>query len=134
MGALVAVWKETADHARDLSAWWGRIEGWRASCRMSVTAADMPPAIPTRRPLLYPLRRPMAGMASGSTPDELTDGIATILATKWPVLVNCQVTNLENCYPMIPAGAAHTEMLLGKAGEQRDVYMGNATLVCIMKT
>ena len=29
-----------------------------------------------------------------------------------PVLVDCQVHNEANCFPMIPSGAAHTEMIL----------------------
>jgi acetolactate synthase-1/2/3 large subunit len=45
-------------------------------------------------------------------PDELDDGIATMLAADGPVLVDCRVAKLANCFPMIPSGAAHTEMLL----------------------
>ncbi|KKJ76010.1 acetolactate synthase [Kiloniella litopenaei] len=30
-----------------------------------------------------------------------------------PVIFDCQVAKEENCYPMIPSGAAHYEMLLG---------------------
>ena len=29
------------------------------------------------------------------------------------MFVDCRVSKLDNCYPMIPAGAAHTEMLFG---------------------
>ena len=29
-----------------------------------------------------------------------------------PVLVDCRVAKLTNCFPMIPSGAAHTDMLL----------------------
>ena len=45
-------------------------------------------------------------------PDELDDGIAAMLAADGPVLVDCRVAKLANCFPMIPSGAAHTEMLL----------------------
>lgn len=51
--------------------------------------------------------------------DRLAAGIAEMLAAKGPVLVDCQVANLENCYPMIPGGAAHTEILLGRAGDMQ---------------
>jgi acetolactate synthase-1/2/3 large subunit len=30
-----------------------------------------------------------------------------------PVIVDCCVDQKENCFPMIPSGAAHNEMLLG---------------------
>jgi acetolactate synthase-1/2/3 large subunit len=45
-------------------------------------------------------------------PNELDDGIATMLDTPGPVLVDCRVAKLANCFPMIPSGAAHTEMIL----------------------
>ncbi len=46
------------------------------------------------------------------TPDELESGIARMLATDGPVMVDCRVAQLANCFPMIPSGAAHTEMIL----------------------
>jgi len=45
-------------------------------------------------------------------PDELDAGIATMLEAPGPVLVDCRVAKLANCFPMIPSGAAHTEMIL----------------------
>ena len=45
-------------------------------------------------------------------PDELDGGIAAMLAHKGPVMVDCRVAKLANCFPMIPSGAAHTEMIL----------------------
>ncbi|MEJ7935628.1 acetolactate synthase 3 large subunit [Sphingobium sp. AN558] len=44
--------------------------------------------------------------------DELDDGIARMIDTPGPVIVDCRVAKLSNCFPMIPSGAAHTEMLL----------------------
>jgi len=43
---------------------------------------------------------------------ELDAGIAAMLAHDGPVMVDCQVSKDANCFPMIPSGAAHTEMLL----------------------
>jgi acetolactate synthase-1/2/3 large subunit len=43
---------------------------------------------------------------------ELDAGIAEMIATPGPVLVDCRVAKLSNCFPMIPSGAAHTDMLL----------------------
>jgi acetolactate synthase-1/2/3 large subunit len=45
-------------------------------------------------------------------PSELDDKIKEMLAVKRPVLFDCRVDPGENCYPMIPSGAAHNEMLL----------------------
>ncbi len=42
----------------------------------------------------------------------LDAGIETMLAHDGPVIVDCQVSKSANCYPMIPSGAAHTDMLL----------------------
>ncbi|PKP89535.1 MAG: acetolactate synthase 3 large subunit [Alphaproteobacteria bacterium HGW-Alphaproteobacteria-16] len=46
---------------------------------------------------------------------QLDDGIAAMLAHDGPVIVDCRVAKLANCFPMIPSGAAHTEMLLQAA-------------------
>jgi acetolactate synthase-1/2/3 large subunit len=45
-------------------------------------------------------------------PDALDDGIAEMLAHDGPVMVDCRVAKLANCFPMIPSGAAHTDMIL----------------------
>ena len=46
------------------------------------------------------------------TMDELESGIRAMIDTPGPVIVDCRVAKLSNCFPMIPSGAAHTEMLL----------------------
>lgn len=46
------------------------------------------------------------------TPDQLDAGIAEMLGHDGPVIVDCMVAKLANCFPMIPSGAAHTEMIL----------------------
>ena len=43
---------------------------------------------------------------------ELDAGIQAMIAHDGPVIVDCQVSKDANCYPMIPSGAAHTDMLL----------------------
>ncbi|WP_066515747.1 acetolactate synthase 3 large subunit [Sphingobium cloacae] len=45
-------------------------------------------------------------------PQELEAGIARMIDTPGPVIVDCRVAKLSNCFPMIPSGAAHTDMLL----------------------
>lgn len=44
---------------------------------------------------------------------ELDAGIDAMLAHDGPVIVDCRVAKHANCFPMIPSGAAHTEMILG---------------------
>jgi len=45
-------------------------------------------------------------------PDELDDKIQQMIDSKKPVLFDCRVDPTENCYPMIPSGAAHNDMIL----------------------
>ena len=45
---------------------------------------------------------------------ELDDVIGEMIEIKRPVLADIQVDRAENCFPMIPSGAAHNEMLLGQ--------------------
>jgi acetolactate synthase-1/2/3 large subunit len=35
-----------------------------------------------------------------------------MVKTDGPVIFDCVVTKEENCFPMIPSGAAHNDMLL----------------------
>ncbi len=44
--------------------------------------------------------------------DGLDAGIEAMLAHDGPVMVDCRVAKLANCFPMIPSGAAHTDMIL----------------------
>ncbi|MFQ5775147.1 MAG: acetolactate synthase 3 large subunit [Kiloniellaceae bacterium] len=46
-------------------------------------------------------------------PHELDELIREMIDTPGPVVFDCQVEKAENCFPMIPSGAAHYEMLLG---------------------
>ena len=45
-------------------------------------------------------------------PGDLEDGIAAMLKADGPVMVDVRVAQLANCFPMIPSGAAHTDMIL----------------------
>jgi acetolactate synthase-1/2/3 large subunit len=47
-------------------------------------------------------------------PDELDAKIRQMIDYPGPVLFDCRVENAENCFPMIPSGKAHNEMLLGE--------------------
>ena len=52
-------------------------------------------------------------------PDELDDAIDEMISVKRPVLFDCRVAALANCFPMIPSGKAHNEMLLARRGQRR---------------
>jgi acetolactate synthase-1/2/3 large subunit len=45
-------------------------------------------------------------------PGDLDAAIAEMIAVRRPVLFDCRVAALANCFPMIPSGKAHNEMLL----------------------
>jgi acetolactate synthase-1/2/3 large subunit len=50
-------------------------------------------------------------------PAEVDDAIAWMLREPGAVILDVAVDPAENCFPMIPSGAAHNEMLLGPADE-----------------
>jgi acetolactate synthase-1/2/3 large subunit len=47
-------------------------------------------------------------------PGDLDDAILEMLKVNRPVVFDCRVASLANCFPMIPSGKAHNEMLLGE--------------------
>jgi acetolactate synthase-1/2/3 large subunit len=51
-----------------------------------------------------------------SHPDELDAAIQAMIDSPKPVLFDCRVSKDENCFPMIPSGKAHNDMLLGDSG------------------
>jgi acetolactate synthase I/II/III large subunit len=54
-------------------------------------------------------------------PAELDDAIEEMIRMKKPVIFDCRVANLENCFPMIPSGKAHNEMLLPAEATEESV-------------
>ncbi|MCF4165677.1 acetolactate synthase 3 large subunit [Zavarzinia compransoris] len=63
-------------------------------------------------------------------PDALDDTINEMVSIKRPVLVDCMVDQKENCFPMVPSGAAHNEMILGPEDEaHRDISAEGMALV-----
>jgi acetolactate synthase-1/2/3 large subunit len=47
-------------------------------------------------------------------PADLDGAIQEMISVKRPVIFDCRVASLANCFPMIPSGKAHHEMLLGE--------------------
>ena len=59
-----------------------------------------------------------------SKPGDLDDAIREMIAIDKPVIFDCNVAALANCFPMIPSGKAHNEMLL--PDEATDEAVANA--------
>ncbi|MCJ2025591.1 MULTISPECIES: acetolactate synthase 3 large subunit [unclassified Methylobacterium] len=58
-------------------------------------------------------------------PGDLDASIAEMLAYDGPVLFDCVVDKTENCFPMIPSGKAHNEMLLSDYLGETGVELGD---------
>ncbi len=54
-------------------------------------------------------------------PADLDDAIKDMIDAKGPVIFDCRVASLANCFPMIPSGKAHNEMLLGDAVSEAEI-------------
>ena len=63
------------------------------------------------------------------TPDELDEKIKEMISVDKPVIFDCVVDKVENCYPMIPSGKPHNQMLLGPEDEKEEVSDEGKTLV-----
>jgi acetolactate synthase-1/2/3 large subunit len=63
------------------------------------------------------------------TPDELDEKIKEMISVDKPVIFDCVVDKAENCYPMIPSGKPHNQMLLGPEDEKEEVSDEGKTLV-----
>lgn len=55
-----------------------------------------------------------------TTPEELDLKIKQMIKSDKPVLFDCVVDKVENCFPMIPSGKAHNEMILNPADEKEN--------------
>jgi acetolactate synthase-1/2/3 large subunit len=63
------------------------------------------------------------------TPGELDEKIKEMINIDKPVIFDCVVDKVENCYPMIPSGKPHNQMLLGPEDEKEEVSDEGKTLV-----
>ncbi|MDO5658039.1 MAG: acetolactate synthase 3 large subunit [Paracoccus sp. (in: a-proteobacteria)] len=64
-----------------------------------------------------------------SDPAELDDAIREMLDYDGPFILDVLVEKHENCFPMIPSGKPHNEMLLGQATTEGAIQSGGAVLV-----
>jgi acetolactate synthase-1/2/3 large subunit len=61
-------------------------------------------------------------------PAELDDKIVAMLEAPAdrPVIFDCRVAALANCFPMIPSGKAHNEILLGEEVSEEEIDKATA--------
>ncbi|SNX67602.1 acetolactate synthase large subunit [Cereibacter ovatus] len=64
-----------------------------------------------------------------SDPADLDDAIMEMIRYDGPVVFDCLVEKHENCFPMIPSGRPHNEMLLGDAETEGAIGARGAVLV-----
>ena len=58
------------------------------------------------------------------TPDELDQKIQEMVDHKGPVIFDCHVDPNENCFPMIPSGKPHNQMILGPNEQEENKITG----------
>ncbi|MEI2808178.1 acetolactate synthase 3 large subunit [Albidovulum sp.] len=62
-------------------------------------------------------------------PQDLDDAILAMIGYDGPFILDVLVEKHENCFPMIPSGKPHNEMLLGDAATEGAIQAGGAVLV-----
>ena len=63
--------------------------------------------------------------------EQVDDVIREMLATDRAVIADIAVDPKENCFPMIPSGAAHNEMILGPEHEAEAAGITDEGLVLV---
>ena len=67
--------------------------------------------------------------AKVDSPKDLDDAIMAMIDYDGPYILDVLVEKHENCFPMIPSGKPHNEMLLGDASTEGAIQAGGAVLV-----
>ena len=57
-------------------------------------------------------------------PEELDEKIEEMISIDRPVIFDCHVDQDENCFPMIPSGKPHNQMLLGPKDQEENKITG----------
>ncbi len=57
-------------------------------------------------------------------PDELDEKITEMVEFDGPVIFDCRVDPNENCFPMIPSGKPHNQMILGPSEKEENKITG----------
>ena len=58
------------------------------------------------------------------SPNELDEKIVEMISVDRPVIFDCLVDQEENCFPMIPSGKPHNQMLLGPKDKEENKITG----------
>ena len=90
--------------------WMGMVRQWQELIHGGRYSESYSASLPDFRKLADTFN--MTGLVARSS-DELEDVITQMLDTPGPVIADIRVAKEENCFPMIPSGAAHNDMLLG---------------------
>ena len=61
--------------------------------------------------------------------DELDNSLDEIINTNGPVIADIRIEKEENCFPMIPSGAAHNEMILSADDDNTNISEVGLALV-----
>ncbi len=64
-----------------------------------------------------------------NNPDELDEKIKEMINHAGPVIFDCQVDPNENCFPMIPSGKPHNQMILGPKDQEENRITGKGKLL-----
>ena len=59
-----------------------------------------------------------------NNPNELDNKIREMIDHNGPVIFDCQVDPNENCFPMIPSGKPHNQMILGPNDKEENKITG----------
>jgi len=60
-----------------------------------------------------------------SDPGKLDDAIKEMIDHPGAVIFDCVVDKAENCFPMIPSGKAHNEMILAELADDAGIEIGS---------
>lgn len=97
--------------------WMGMVRQWQELLHGSRYSESYSEALPD----FVKLADAFGGVGLRATKvSEVDDVIAEMIATPRAVIVDMCVDQKENCFPMIPGGKAHNEMLLGPADKVAD--------------
>jgi acetolactate synthase-1/2/3 large subunit len=93
--------------------WMGMVRQWQQLLHGERYSQSYSQSIPD----FVKLAEAMGGVGiRAEHPSELDAKILQMIDAPHPVLFDCRVAKEENCFPMIPSGKAHNEMLLGDDG------------------
>ena len=55
-----------------------------------------------------------------------------MINTDRPVIFDCLVDKVENCFPMIPSGKPHNQMILGPKDQEENKITGKGKIFSLM--